>query len=79
MKKIGILGSTGSVGVQALEIIKDYREEFELVFISGHRNIEKLIQQAKEYHPQYVCISDEKYYDELKSNILDINIHRGMD
>ena len=39
MKKIGILGSTGSVGTQALEIIEQYPDKFELVFISGHKNL----------------------------------------
>ena len=46
MKKIGILGSTGSVGSQALEIINEYKNNFELVFISGHSNINKLKNQV---------------------------------
>ena len=48
MKKIGILGSTGSVGTQALEIIEQYPDKFELVFISGHKNQKKLMEQKRD-------------------------------
>ena len=62
MKKIGILGSTGSVGSQALEIVDEYNQDFELVFISGHTNVEKLLKQKKKYSPKYVCISDDDLF-----------------
>ena len=65
MKKIGILGSTGSIGSQALDIIKEFKEEFELVFISGNSNIDKLTLQAKEFSPKYVCLSDNKKQSQL--------------
>ena len=69
MKKIGILGSTGSIGSQALNIVKEFKEDFELVFISGNSNINKLILQAKEFSPKYVCLSDsnnKSKLDEIK-------------
>ena len=47
MKKIGILGSTGSVGSQALEIINEYPQDFKLIFISGHTNVKKLLEQKE--------------------------------
>ena len=68
MKKIGILGSTGSIGSQALDIIKEFKEEFELVFISGNSNVDKLILQAKEFSPKYVCLSDNKKQSKLNAN-----------
>ena len=60
MKKIGILGSTGSVGTQALEIIEQYPDKFELVFISGHKNLKKLMEQKNRFNPKFVCIVPEK-------------------
>ena len=77
MKKIGILGSTGSVGSQALEIVDEYNQDFELVFISGHTNIEKLLRQKEKYNPKYVCISDDDYYNEFNKNISDSDIIGG--
>ena len=66
MKKIGILGSTGSIGSQALEILDEFKEEFELVFISGNSNIDKLLSQTKSFSPQYVCIADESYNKKIQ-------------
>jgi len=77
MKKIGILGSTGSVGSQALEIINEYPENFELVFISGHTNVKKLLEQKEKYNPKYLCISDDSYYKEFNKNSLDTTISGG--
>ena len=78
MKKIGILGSTGSVGSQALEIINEYPEKFELVFISGHTNFQKLLEQKEKYNPKHICISDDSHYNNLKENIIsDSNISGG--
>ena len=77
MKKIGILGSTGSVGSQALDIINNYDQEFELVFISGHTNIKKILEQKEKYNPQHICISDNKSYSDYKKNNLDTNISGG--
>ena len=78
MKKIGILGSTGSIGSQALEIIDEFNEFFELVFISGNSNIEKINSQAKSFLPKYVCVSDEcksKEVEEIKG----LNFSYGED
>ena len=77
MKKIGILGSTGSVGSQALEIINEYPENFELVFISGHTDVKKLLEQKGKYRPKYICISDDGCYNELNEDISDTTISGG--
>lgn len=60
--KISILGSTGSIGTQALEVIEKLRDKFEIIALSGGSNIELLKQQAEKFHPKYICIgnSNEK-------------------
>ena len=65
MKNITILGSTGSIGVQALEVINNIEEEFNLIGISANKNVELLIKQAKLYNPKYVCICDESFKNVL--------------
>ena len=77
MKKIGILGSTGSVGSQTLEIIDDYKDEFELVFISGHSNIEKLNNQIDKYNPKYACISNDDIIGELSDQTNFDKVYKG--
>ena len=77
MKKIGILGSTGSVGSQALEIINEYPQDFKLIFISGHTNVKKLLEQKEKYNPKYICISDDNCYKEFNENSLDTTISGG--
>ena len=65
MKNITILGSTGSIGKQALNVIKNLNEEFNLIGISANTNIDILIEQAKLYKPKYICIVDENYKPDL--------------
>ena len=65
MKNITILGSTGSIGVQALNVINNLREEFNLIGISANKNVALLAKQAKLYKPKYVCISDDRYKTDL--------------
>ena len=65
MKNITILGSTGSIGRQALNVIKNLNEEFNLIGISANTNIDVLIEQAKLYKPKYICIVDENYKSDL--------------
>ena len=56
MKKIAILGSTGSIGTQALDVIRNNRDKFEVVALSCGGNVELLKKQEAEFHPQTVCI-----------------------
>lgn len=58
-RKISILGSTGSIGTQALEVIEKLQDKFEIIAITGGSNIELLKEQAKKYKPKYVCIGKE--------------------
>lgn len=58
-RKISILGSTGSIGTQALEVIDKLRDEFEIIALTGGNNTELLKVQAQKYHPKYVCSNDK--------------------
>ncbi len=74
MKKIGILGSTGSIGRNTLKIIGDNSNKFELIYITAKTQVELLIEQAKKFKPKYVVIADENKYSLLKSELTQLNI-----
>ncbi len=59
VKRIAILGSTGSIGTQALEVIEKLKDKFELIAISGGTNIELLTEQIKKYHPMFISVKNE--------------------
>ncbi|OGI05762.1 MAG: 1-deoxy-D-xylulose-5-phosphate reductoisomerase [Candidatus Margulisbacteria bacterium GWF2_35_9] len=69
MKKILLLGSTGTIGIQALQIIEKEPQNFKLVGISGHQNTKLLGEQYKKYNPSYVAITDETKVAELEKSI----------
>ena len=56
MKNITILGSTGSIGTNALEVIRNKRDEFNVIAMSGHGNYKLLLEQIEEFSPKYVSI-----------------------
>ena len=56
MKNIGILGSTGSIGKQALDVISNHKDKFNVKFLAANNNVDILIKQCKEIQPDYVCI-----------------------
>ena len=62
---IAILGSTGSIGTQALEVIKNNPERFEVEVLTAHSNVDLLIRQAVEFLPNVVVISREAHYEKL--------------
>ena len=69
MKKLAILGSTGSIGTQTLEVVREHPERFEVYAICAHRSVDKLVEQARDFRPEVVCIADESLYDELKQKL----------
>ncbi|RYD79166.1 MAG: 1-deoxy-D-xylulose-5-phosphate reductoisomerase [Sphingobacteriales bacterium] len=79
MKNITILGSTGSIGTQALEVIRDNPKIFKVSVLSALKNSELLIQQAKEFMPETVVICDESQYRYVKDSLalFDIKILAG--
>lgn len=71
MKNIIILGSTGSIGTQAVDVIKKNREDFNVIGLAAYKNASLLIQQAKELRPKYVCLIDEEACAASKSRFRD--------
>lgn len=74
-KGIAILGSTGSIGTQALEVLEQYPNYFDLQVITANRNADLLIEQAKKHHPNTVVIADESLYEKVKDALWDDDIH----
>ncbi|MFM2292825.1 MAG: hypothetical protein RIS29_2638 [Bacteroidota bacterium] len=73
-KQIAILGSTGSIGTQALEVIADNSELFEVYAITAHNNVDLLIEQARKFRPEMVAIANEQHYSKLKESLADLPI-----
>ena len=80
-KNIAILGSTGSIGTQALEVIRKYPDRFGLEVLTAMSQAGLLIKQAIEFKPNAVVIGNEKYYEKVKSALqpLDIKVFAGQD
>ena len=72
---IAILGSTGSIGTQALEVIENHPDYFDLQVLTAGKNADLLIEQAKKYQPNTVVISDEDSYKKVKDALWGVNIH----
>lgn len=69
MKKISILGSTGSIGTQTLDVVREHSDELQVVALAAGSNKERLKEQIKEFHPKLVSLSDEKKAQELKEEL----------
>ena len=80
-KGIAILGSTGSIGTQALEVIEQFPDKFELIALTANRNADLLIEQALKYKPNTVVIVDESQYKKVKDVLWehDIKVYSGED
>lgn len=81
MKKIAILGSTGSIGTQTLDVIRAHSDELEVVALAVGSNKERLKEQIREFHPELVSLSDEKKAQELKEELAGeaVEVVCGMD
>lgn len=69
MKKIAVLGSTGSIGTQTLDVVREHSDELQVVALAAGSNKERLKEQIKEFHPKLVSLSDEKKAQELKEEL----------
>ncbi len=80
-KRVAILGSTGSIGKQALEVIESQPEHFSVEVLTSNNNIELLMEQAKKFNPNSVVVADEKKYPEVKNVLepLGIKVFTGID
>lgn len=74
MKQIAILGSTGSIGTQTLDVVRQHRNDFAVYALTAHRSVEMLIGQALEFNPAVVCIADESCYPRLRDALSDLPI-----
>ena len=66
-RSLAILGSTGSIGTQALEVISEHADLFEVYALTANNQVDLLINQARKYMPEVVVIANEQKYPELKS------------
>ena len=69
VKQLCILGSTGSIGTQTLDVVRAYPERYGVYALCANRSIDLLVAQAKEFHPEVVCIADESLYETLSSQL----------
>ncbi|MBP5715528.1 MAG: 1-deoxy-D-xylulose-5-phosphate reductoisomerase, partial [Bacteroidales bacterium] len=74
MRTIAILGSTGSIGRQTLEVVEEHPDLFEVYAITAHRSADLLIEQARKFKPEVVVIVDENQYDKVKEALADLPI-----
>ena len=79
MKWISILGSTGSIGTQALDVVK--KQGFQVVALAAKSNYRQLAEQAREYHPSLVCIYEEEYLVPLRKELegMEVQVVTGME
>ena len=80
-KRIAILGSTGSIGTQALQVIEEHADLFEARVLTAGRNAELLVEQARRFLPQCVVIADEARYDYVREALADtdVQVYAGAD
>ncbi|MCK9311275.1 MAG: 1-deoxy-D-xylulose-5-phosphate reductoisomerase [Bacteroidales bacterium] len=80
-KQIAILGSTGSIGTQALEVIQAHPDRFEIYVLTANNQIDLLIKQARQFMPEAVIIANKGHYEKLKNALADlpIKVYAGSD
>ena len=72
MKALSLLGSTGSIGTQTLDIVAQYPDQFRIVGMAAGRNVTLFAQQIRQFKPQIVALQDETLLDDLKAAIADV-------
>ena len=70
MKTISVLGSTGSIGTQTLEIVEDFPDQFRVVALSAGRNLSLLVTQIQRHRPDVVALADPALLAELKDRLM---------
>ena len=79
-KQIAILGSTGSIGTQALQVIEEHSDLYEVYCLTANNKAELLAEQAHRFKPAAVVIANEEHYDELKQmmgDLPDVKVYAG--
>lgn len=80
-RKIAILGSTGSIGTQALQVIEEHSDLYEAYVLTANNSVDKLIEQARKYNPEIVVIANEAHYERVKEALADklIKVYAGAE
>ena len=80
-KRIAILGSTGSIGKQAIEVISTFPDKFEIEVLTAYQNAALLIEQAKRFNPNVVVIGNDGYFEKVSTALkdTDIKVYAGSD
>lgn len=73
-KKIALLGSTGSIGTQALDVIRQHPDRFEAYVLTANNNVDRLAAQARQFRPDAVVIANEEKYDRLRELLADLPV-----
>lgn len=73
-KQIAILGSTGSIGTQALQVIEEHSDRYEAYVLTANNRVDELIEQARKFKPEAVVIANEAKYNQLKEALADLPI-----
>lgn len=79
-KQIAILGSTGSIGTQALQVIEEHSDLYEVYCLTANNRVKELAEQARRFRPAAVVIANEARYDELQamlSNLPEVKVYAG--
>jgi len=76
---LAILGSTGSIGTQALDIVRQHPDKFEVIALTAHSNWGLLAQQIKEFTPSFAVISNEDHLDDLKAIVSGVEVIAGSE
>lgn len=74
MKRIAVLGSTGSIGTQTLDVIREYPERFKAEVLIAGSNVDRLVEQAREFRPALAVVADESKYAALKEALAPLGI-----
>jgi len=73
VKQLCILGSTGSIGTQTLDVVRAHPDRYSVYALCAHRSIDLLAEQVREFKPEVVCIADESLYESLKTQLSMLN------
>ena len=79
MKKLAILGSTGSIGTQTLDIVREHPDKFKVTALTCGKNVKLLADQIREFSPSAVCVSDPDDAETLRESFPDIEVVSGRD
>ena len=79
MKNIVLLGSTGSIGTQTLDVVRSYKEDLHVVALAAGSSVEKMEQQIREFSPSYAVMWSEGAAKDLKQRVSDLQVQTGMD